>query len=343
MQVIENVSLANYSTMRLGGIARYFVEIETRDEVRQAVAWATERNLPTIMIGGGSNIIWQDSGFEGLLMVNRIKDYVDYAESAENHFVTIGAGEVWDTVVARTVAAGLTGIEALSLIPGSAGATPVQNVGAYGQEIAQTLLSVEAYDKTTGRLTNIPAEACGFSYRHSNFQTEYRDRFYITAITLSLTVGNPYPPYYSAVEQYLAEQPIEGPVTPLVIREAVIAIRQAKLPDPTIVANNGSFFANPIVSSDTLTDLRATYSDMPAWLLDDGRAKIPAAWLLEQAGFKDYHDTDTGMATWPSQPLVLVNEHAKSTAELLAFKAKIVTSVQQKFGITLAQEPELLP
>ena len=343
MQIIENVSLANYSTMRLGGIARYFVEIQTRDEVRQAVSWAAERNLPTIMIGGGSNIVWQDSGFEGLLMVNRIKDYVDYAESAENLFVTIGAGEVWDTVVARTVAAGLTGIEALSLIPGSAGATPVQNVGAYGQEIAQTLLSVEAYDKTSGRLTNIPAEACGFSYRHSNFQTEYRDRFYITAITLSLTAGNPYPPYYSAVEQYLADHPASGPITPLVIREAVIAIRQAKLPDPTTIANNGSFFANPIVSSDALTDLRATYADMPAWLLEDGRAKIPAAWLLEQAGFKDYHDTATGMATWPSQPLVLVNEHAKSTADLLAFKAKIVASVEQKFGITLAQEPELLP
>ncbi len=343
MQIIENVSLANYSTMRLGGITSYLAEIQSRDDVEQAVSWANEHGLPAIMIGGGSNVVWQDSGFQGLLMVNRIKGYEDYAESAENHFITIGAGEIWDTVVARTAAAGLTGIEALSLIPGSAGATPVQNVGAYGQEIAQTLLSVEAYDTTTGRLVNIPAEACGFSYRHSSFQTEYRGRFYITAITFSLTAGNPYPPYYGAVEQYLAEHPISGAVTPQVLRDTVIAIRQAKLPDPAKVANNGSFFANPIVATATITELHTAYPDMPSWALEDGSAKIPAAWLLEQAGFKDYHDTATGMATWPSQPLVLINEHAKSTADLLAFKAKIVASVEQKFGITLVQEPELLP
>lgn len=343
MQILENVSLANYSTMRLGGTASYLVEIQSRNDLKQAIAWATEHKVPTIMIGGGSNIVWQDSGFRGLVMVNHISGYEDYAESPENHFVTIGAGEVWDTIVARTVAAGLTGIEALSLIPGSAGATPVQNVGAYGQEIAQTLLSVEAYDTKTGQLTNIPNEACGFSYRHSSFQTEYRGRFYITAITLSLTVGNPYQPYYSAVEQYLSEHPANGPVTPQVLRDAVIAIRQAKLPDPAKVANNGSFFANPIVDTAIITEVKAKYPDMPSWPLEDGNTKIPAAWLLEQAGFKDFHDTETGMATWHAQPLVLVNEHAKNTADLLAFKAKIIAAVQQKFGITLVQEPELLP
>jgi UDP-N-acetylmuramate dehydrogenase len=343
MQIIENVSLASYSTMRLGGTASYLVEIHSRDDLKQAVSWATEHKVPIVMIGGGSNIVWQDSGFPGLVMVNRITGYEDYAASSENHFVTIGAGEDWDTVVARTVEAGLTGIEALSLIPGSAGATPVQNVGAYGQEIAQTLLSVEAYDTNTGQLTNIPTEACGFSYRHSNFQTEYRGRFYITAITLSLTAGNPYPPYYGAVEQYLSEHPTDGPVTPQTLRNAVTSIRRAKLPDPANVANNGSFFANPVVDSSMITELHDRYPDMPSWSLEDGGAKIPAAWLLEQAGFKDYHDSETGMATWPTQPLVLVNEHARSTADLLAFKEKIVASVQQKFGITLVQEPELLP
>lgn len=342
MRIVENVSLANYSTMRLGGNGRYLTEIFSRDDLKSALDWAHEHNLPTIMIGGGSNVIWKDEGFDGLVMVNRIHGFDDYAESPENHFVTIGAGEIWDTVVARTAAIGLTGIEALSLIPGSAGATPVQNVGAYGQEISQTLTSVEAFDVHTGQLTNIPAEACGFSYRHSNFQTEYRGRFYITAITLHLSAGNPYPPYYGAVEQYLSEHPANGPVTPSVIREAVIAIRQAKLPDPAEVANNGSFFSNPIIDTGKLTELHSQYPSLPYWPTENG-AKIPAAWLLEQTGFKGVHDAETGMATWEKQPLVLVNERAQHTADLLAFKAKITAAVEQKFGITLRQEPEILP
>lgn len=343
MDITENVSLSNYSTMRLGGAARYFTEIHTREQLKQAYAWVAERGLPIIMIGGGSNIIWQDSGFDGLVMVNRILGYDDYIESEGNHFVTVGAGEIWDAVVARTVAAGLTGIEALSLIPGTAGATPVQNVGAYGQEISQVISSVEVFDTTTGQLTNVPTEACGFGYRSSKFQTEYRNRFFITAITLHLMVDNPYPPFYGAVQQYLAQHPPGGPVTPRVLRDAVIAIRQAKLPDPAVIANTGSFFANPVLDSDAFLEFRTNNPAAPNWLQEGGGAKIPAAWLIEQAGFKGYHDAETGMATWPTQPLVLVNEHAKSTADLLAFKTKIVDAVQQKFAITLRQEPELLP
>ena len=240
-------------------------------------------------------------------------------------------------------AAGLTGIEALSLIPGTAGATPIQNVGAYGQDIAQTLVSVEAYDTHTNQLTVIPNEACGFGYRSSTFQTDYRGRFFITAITLHFRYGDPLPPYYGAVQDYLTEHPAAGTVTPQVLRDAVIAIRRTKLPDPLEVANNGSFFGNPIIDNDLLLTLRAAHPDLPAWQTEDGRAKIPAAWLIEQIGYKDFHDEVTGMATWPAQPLVLVNEHAQTTADVLAFRDRIVDMVKQKFGITLAQEPELLP
>ncbi len=342
IQVQEHVSLAQYSTMRLGGETAYLVEIHSRDDLKEAFQWATEKQLPMRMIGGGSNIVWRDEGFPGLILVNRILGYDDYV-SLDSHFITVGAGEIWDTVVGRGVAAGLTGIEALSLIPGTAGATPVQNVGAYGQEIAQTITSIEVFDRTTGQLTTVPTEACGFSYRHSNFQTEYRDRFFITAITLHLTAGNPFPPYYNAVEKYLAEHPVDGPVTPRVIRDAVIAIRQAKLPDPAEIANNGSFFANPIIDGKKFIELIDTYPTMPNWPTEEGRVKIPAAWLIEQIGYKDKHDAVTGMATWPAQPLVLVNEHAKSTADLLAFRDEIISAVQARFKITLTQEPELLP
>jgi len=329
--------------MRLGGTARYLVEITSKWEITQAWQWAQERQLPVIMIGSGSNIVWRDEGYPGLVMVNRIMGYDDYAEDARSHYITVGAGENWDSVVARTVDASLTGIESLSLIPGTAGATPVQNVGAYGQDVSQTIMSIEVFDTTTGQLTNVPSEACGFGYRKSLFQTDYRGRFFITAVTFHLTAGNPQPPYYGAIEQYLADNPPNGAVTPKIIREAVIAIRHAKLPNPAEVANNGSFFANPIVTNGQLVELRADFPEMPCWPNDDGSAKIPAAWLIEQAGFKDVHDEQTGMATWSRQPLVLVNEHAKNTGDLLAFRDRIIATVQEKFNITLSQEPELLP
>ena len=342
IQIEEQKSLATYSTMRLGGKAAYLTEIHSREDLREAYEWAQQRSLSTLMIGGGSNIIWRDEGFNGLVMVNRILGYDDYV-SLDSHFITVGAGEIWDTVVARSVAAGLTGIEALSLIPGTSGATPVQNVGAYGQEISQVLTSVEVFDTTTAQFTTVPTEACGFSYRSSKFQTEYRDRFLISAITLHLTSSNPLPPYYNAVERYLSEHKLHDTVTPRVIRDAVIAIRASKLPDPATVANTGSFFANPIIGASKFVELLAANPTMPHWPAENGHVKIPAAWLLEQSGFKNFHDDKTGMATWPTQPLVVINEHAQSTKDLLVFRDKIIAAVQTKFAITLTQEPELLP
>lgn len=341
MQIHQNVPLAQYSTMRLGGTAAYLVEVHARQEVADAVAWAVEHQAPPIMIGGGSNIVWRDEGFPGLVIVNKISGYEDYAEDETNHYVTIGAGEDWDSVVARSVQAGFTGIECLSLVPGTAGATPIQNVGAYGQEIAETLVSVEAYDVHERTLINIPNEQCAFGYRTSRFKTTDRGRFFITGITLHLMHQNPLPPFYVSLENYLIQHEIHE-YTPQTIRDAVIAIRQAKLPDPKTIANNGSFFANPVIDSGMLVQLRAEFPEMPSWPNEKG-AKLPAAWLIEHAGFKDFHDAETGMATWPNQPLVLVNEHAKSTADLLNFKQKIIETVQQKFHVTLEQEPELLP
>ncbi|HVV25707.1 MAG TPA: UDP-N-acetylmuramate dehydrogenase [Candidatus Saccharimonadales bacterium] len=339
----QNVNLADYSTMGLGGAAAWLLEIHQRGDLQPAVAWAGERQLPMLMIGGGSNIIWRDEGFPGLVLVNKITGFETQDEDGTNVYLTVGAGENWDSVVARSVQAGLTGIEALSLIPGTAGATPVQNVGAYGQDISQTLVTIEAFDTQTGQLVNIPASDCAFGYRTSRFKTTDRHRFLISAITLHLTRGNPAPPFYRAVQAYFDEHDVKT-YSPAVLREAVMAIRNAKLPDPAVVHNTGSFFANPIVDESVVAGLREAYPAMPAWETDDPRQrKIPAAWLLDTAGLKGVKDSQTGMATWPTQPLVLVNERAKSTADLLAFKQKIVGLVQKKFGITLQQEPELLP
>lgn len=343
MNIAHTVSLASHSTMRLGGTADFLVEVHTRDALQQAVRWAQEHQAAVIVIGSGSNIVWRDEGFHGLVIVNKIAGYTDVDNGDGTHTVTAGAGEVWDEVVARTVEAGLTGIEALSLIPGTAGATPVQNVGAYGQEIAHSLVSVEVYDAENEVFTNLPGADCGFGYRTSRFKTDFRDRYYIVGITLRLQTGNPQPPFYGAVQTYLANNAPGQTVTPALLRSAVVTIRTGKLPDPALVANNGSFFANPVVNQAQFEQLLAAHPDMPNWPLEGGGAKIPAAWLIEQTGFRDYHDEATGMATWATQPLVLVNEHARSTADLLAFKQKIVDAVNAKFGVLLTQEPELLP
>lgn len=338
----KDVSLAAFSTMRLGGLARYAVEVTNRQEVAAAAAWAQAQNLPAIMIGGGSNIFWRDDGFNGLVMVNKILHYEDFAEDEANHYLILGAGETWDSVVERSVQSGLTGIECLSLIPGSVGGTPVQNVGAYGQEIANTLVSVEAYDTQTARLVNIPAADCQFAYRSSRFKTSDHGRFFITGITIHLLVGKPQPPFYSSLQHYLQTNKIPD-ITPQTVRDAVIAIRSAKLPDPAKVANNGSFFANPVVDRWVFTQISDDYDDVPHWEVDENNVKMSAAWLIEQVGYKNKHDPITGMATWESQSLVLVNEQAKTTADLLTFKQQIVDAVQAKFDITLVQEPELLP
>jgi UDP-N-acetylmuramate dehydrogenase len=346
MNITKNVPLSQYSTMRLGGNAAYAVGVSSRQEIVQAYNWAQERQLPTQIVGSGSNIIWRDEDFPGLLIVNQLRGFETLEEpDSTNVIVTIAAGENWDKVVERCVQAGLSGIECLSLVPGTAGATPIQNVGAYGQDISQTLVYVEAYDTATGGFATIPAADCAFGYRMSRFKGTDRGRFFIYSVALRLTHAIPQPPFYNALQSYLDEHNIRE-YTPRALRNAVIAIRSSKLPNPNIVANNGSFFANPIVEPAVFEGIAAQYPSMdavPHWPTADGLVKLSAAWLLDQTGFKDFHDPETGMATWPAQPLVLVNEKATSTKDLLIFRQKILDAVQTKFGIVLEQEPELLP
>lgn len=328
--------------MRLGGTAAYAVDVYTQQDVEQAVAWATERELPVIVIGKGSNILWRDEGFPGLVLVNQIKGYAETQSDDGHVHITVGAGEIWDEFVARTTAKGLTGIENLSLIPGTVGATPIQNVGAYYQDISDTLVEVTAYDLQKKSMVTLSKADCQLKYRSSRFKTSDRGRFFITTVTFRLQQRNPEPPFYPSLQQYLDDHKITQ-FTPQAIRDAVIAVRSAKLPDPAKVANNGSFFANPIITKAQLEKLQAQYSNVMHWPVGDNAFKIPAAWLVQEAGFKGVHDAETGMGTWPTQAIVLINEHATSTAAVLAFRQKILDAVQKKFGITLEQEPELLP
>lgn len=328
--------------MGVGGTAAYLVDITSRMELLEALSWAQQNSLPVRMIGDGSNIVWRDEGFSGLIMVNKIMGYEAYDEDENNTYLTIGAGENWDSVVERSVQAGLSGIECMSLIPGTAGATVIQNVGAYGQEIANTLTVAEVYDTLTKDFVTMPAADCGFGYRFSRFKTIDAGRFFVTGITLHLTRYHMQPPFYGALQTYLEAAKITD-YSPATIRQAVITIRQNKLPDPAVVKNNGSFFANPIITESDFGYITANYPNAPHWSVGNGSVKLSAAWLIEQVGFKDYYDDASGMATWPKQPLVLVNKRAQSAADVIAFRDKIVAAVQQRFNITLEQEPELLP
>lgn len=328
--------------MRLGGNARYLTTVNSRDELSEAARWAKDKSVPMVVIGDGTNIVWKDEGFNGLVIVNNITGVEVFKEDDDNVYITAGAGEEWDSIVDKFTQLGYSGIEALSLIPGKVGATPIQNVGAYGQEIANTLTTVEAYDTQAGTLVNIPNTDCSFGYRTSRFKTTDKGRFLITAVTLHLTNQLPSPPFYSSVQEYIEANHIAN-VTPQVIRTAVIQIRTNKLPDPKKVANCGSFFENPIVSSDKLKDLQSTYQNIPYWPLENDKVKLSAAWLVESAGFGNKSDMQTGMSTWPGQSLVIVNEHAKSTADLIKYVNQICADVKSKFEVDLRQEPELKP
>jgi len=353
MDIAENVDLRLHSTMRLGGTARYLAEAESEKTVKELVRWAQSKKIPFLIIGQGSNIVWRDEGYSGLVIVNKILGKKILSEDSNGAVVHFGAGEVWDEVVKWAVDKNLSGIEFLSKIPGLAGAAPVQNIGAYGAELSNVLSEVAVYDTRTLAFETILAESCNFAYRTSRFKTTDKGRFLIIGITLRLGKSNPKPPFYESLQNYFNEHNINQ-FTPQVIREAVTAIRKIKLPDPSVVNNNGSFFTNPFIDEVKFKELKAKYPDIKAWPAtrinpvakdddtEEGLVKISAGWMLEKAGYKDVHDP-TGMATWPGNALVLVNERARKTADLLTFRQKILDQVQEMFGISLEQEPELLP
>ncbi len=340
MDIQKNIDLSDHSTMRLGGKAKNFTCVESKEDLVEALQWAEDQNAQTVIIGEGSNIFWSDDGFDGLVIMCNIGGFKLLSEDEGSASYVIGSGENWDSVVERIAEKGLSGIECLSLIPGTAGATPVQNVGAYGQEIAQTLVSLEAYDNQEKKFVTIDAKDCGFEYRTSRFKTTDKGRFFITSITLKLSKTHLNPPFYAVLESYLQENNITD-YSPLSLRNAVIAIRSQKMPDWHKIANNGSFFANPIVSKEKFNALKEKFPEIVGWEYE-GKYKLSAGWLLESAGLKGFHDPETGMATSDKTALVLINEHAKSTEDLLEFKQKIVDIIKEKFDITLEQEPELI-
>lgn len=331
-----DVTLQQYTTMRLGGAARYMTTATTPNEVRQVYRVAREQRLPVFVLGGGSNVIVRDEGYDGIVLRNCIKGFDVVSEDEETVTIRLGAGELWDSVVARTVDMGLSGIEAMSAIPGTAGAAPVQNVGAYGQEIADTCVSVEAYDSREDALVTLLAAECEFSYRHSIFRGREAGRYCIVSVTIRLLRRPPSPPFYAALQRYLDAHQATN-YTPRMIRNAVIAIRHEKLPDPVHRPNAGSFFKNALVSAEQHRKLLQMFPDVPSYPMPHDTYKIPTGWLIDQAGLRGtlHH----GMRVHDKNALVLINESAGSYDDLVLARKEIIDAVQQKFGITIEQEP----
>jgi len=338
MKYETNVPLGNLTTMRLGGLARYVVEIATKDDLVEAVAFARKEGLPWFVLGGGSNVIAKGD-FDGVIILNRIKGFEKISEDSLSVTYKVGAGEVLDSVIERLVAENLSGVEAMSAIPGYAGSTPIQNVGAYGQEISDSLVELEAYDTNSNEFVTLDPVSCGLAYRNSIFKNPETRHHIVSSITLRLSKEGIKPPFYPALEKHLAERGVPNP-SPGDIRDAVISIRAEKVPDPEYIANAGSFFKNPIVEKPVAEKLSEMFPDAPHWDTSENKVKLAAGWLIDKAGLKSY--SAHGLQIYPENALVVVNLNAESAEDLEKFKSEVIAIVQEKFGITLEQEPETL-
>lgn len=311
-------------------------EVHTSQELADICQNAKSKNIPIFVLGGGSNVIAKDAGFSGLVIRMRIPGFDIVADDINSTTIKIGGGEDWDSIVKRAVDMRLSGIEAMSAIPGTAGASPVQNVGAYGQEIADTLQSLEAYDMQNNSFVTLQNADCNFRYRDSIFRNEQKGRYIITSITIKLSKNLPQPPFYDSLQKYLDEKGINI-YTQEIIRNAVIDIRKNKLPNPNELPNTGSFFKNAIVEGWLADNLRTTYPDMPMHEMGDDRFKIPTGWLIEKAGLKG--QLLHGMRVYDKNALVLVNESAQNYDDLVQAREEIIGKVRDMFRIQIEQEP----
>lgn len=339
IQPRAGVPLAPFTTLGIGGPARWFVQARTAGDVAAAHEWARDAGLPLFVLGGGSNLVVSDAGFDGLVMQVAIRG-IDVAQRGAETVFRAGGGESWDALVTAAVARGLAGLECLSGIPGSVGGTPVQNVGAYGQEVSGTIRDVTVFDRVSAKLTTLGGAECAFAYRTSRFKREDAGRFVICDVSVALRAGPPTIAYPDLVRVFADRS--NGTVALNEVRQAVLAIRRGKgmVVDESDrdTRSVGSFFMNPVVAAEVHARLAASGGAPPGFPMPDGRVKIPAAWLIERAGFARGHRR--GRAGVSSKhPLALVNLGGATAREVLELAAEIKRRVADRFGIDLRPEP----
>ncbi len=344
MQFLEEVPLAPYTTFQIGGPARWFAEAVSEDDIAAGIAFAGERKLPLFILGGGSNLLVSDAGFSGLVLRIALRGIASTQENSRS-IISAAGGEDRDGLVAHAVAAGLAGVECLSGIPGTVGGTPVQNVGAYGQEVSQTIVTVRAFDRKTRQFVDLAAADCGFSYRRSIFNSSQRERYVVSRVDYALHRNAPANFVYADVARYFASRNVTAP-TLGEVRDAVRSIRAQKgmliVPGDADCRSAGSFFKNPVVPVSTLDslalELKVEKQSIPAYPAQQGEVKLSAAWLIERAGFaKGYALGNAGISS--RHTLALINRGGASATEVTALRDKVIAAVASRFAVRLEPEP----
>ena len=349
MKDFRNYSLKEHNTFGIDAKCRRFIEFEDDDEAVEVAKILRESATPYIIIGGGSNLLLTKD-FDGIVVRSGIKGYC-FEESGDRSQesgdgsqetvvrMTCGSGEVWDDMVATSIKAGYYGMENLSLIPGDVGASAVQNIGAYGVEAKDLIVSVEAVEIATGQVVTISGKDCGYGYRQSKFKQEWKNRYLITHVTYQLSTS--FQPHldYGNIRQELEKKGITEP-TAQQVRDIIIDVRNVKLPDPKVMGNAGSFFMNPIVTRQKYEHLAAQYPMMPHYEVDGSYEKIPAGWMIEQCGWKGKSLGRAGVHN--KQALVLVNRGGATGAEIVALCDAIRKDVKNKFGIDIHPEVNIV-
>ena len=335
----ENVSLEHLNTFGLKVNARYFIDITSLEALSELTRHQVFRDQRRLILGGGSNILFTRD-FDGLVIRVRLAGKRVVKQTDDHVWLSIGAGEVWHDTVLYCLDQNWGGIENLSLIPGTVGAAPIQNIGAYGVEIQNVLHSVDGVDLSSSTHRSFTREECHFGYRESVFKRDLREIFFISSVTLRLTRNNHrLDTKYGAIQERLAEKKIASP-TIRDLSDAVIHIRRSKLPDPAVTGNAGSFFKNPVVSESVAADIRREHPELPSYRSENQLVKIPAGYLIEQCGWKGKRMGSVGVHV--NQSLVLVNYGRASGKEILQLANIIQRDVEQKFGITLKMEVNIL-
>ncbi len=343
LEIKEYVDTREYTTIKIGGQFRYFSIISKTEDIPLAYAMAQNdkkyKNVPIFILGGGSNIIFSDGVINALVLKMEIKGFEIINEDRDSVDIKVGAGESWDAFVSKTIEMNYSGVQSLSAIPGTVGATPVQNVGAYGSEVKDTILEVEVFDILSKEMKILTNTDCQFEYRNSIFKKEAKGRYIITSVTYRLSKKKAEAPDYPGVSNYFKKHHIED-YTLAQIRQAIIDIRNEKLPNPKQIPNVGSFFKNPIIKKDQAEKLKEKYTKIKVFEVGEDLVKIPAGWLIENAGLKGV--SFGNISVYEKNALVLVNNGHATKDDIMKAKNQITKIVFDKFGIELEQEPNIL-
>jgi UDP-N-acetylmuramate dehydrogenase len=327
------------NTFGMNVSARYFAAVDTVDSIEAVCAFSSQNRVNTLILGGGSNILFT-ADIDGLVIKNDIKGIEKVDEDDDYFYVKAGAGENWHQFVMYCIANQYAGVENLALIPGNVGASPMQNIGAYGVEIKDVFHSLEAYHLSDAVKVSFSNSDCAFGYRESVFKNKYKGQFIITSVTYKLKKKPDLNISYGSIEQELTAMGIKD-VSPEAIANAVIRIRRSKLPDPAVIGNAGSFFKNPEVSSAHFIELKSQFPDLVGYNLENGNVKVAAGWLIEKCGWKGYRKGDAGCHE--KQALVLVNYGDARGEDIYTLSENILISVKETFGIDLVREVNIVP